>query len=264
MLTEAGLRARLPIGGLGLPVYCLPSAGSTNDVALGLAESGAPEGTLVVAEAQTRGRGRGGSTWQTRPGTALALSLVLRPRAIKPAMAWGIGVAGALAVAEALETEGAEPSIKWPNDILLGGRKVAGLLVDGSWEGETLLYAVLGMGVNVLVGSAPPDASVDFPATSVEEQLGRPVDRAGLLLATLESLARWKARLGTMDLIEAWWKRMAFRDQRVSVLERGHEVRGRLSGVDATGGVILVLDSHERVTVPASATRLRPIDSRTE
>lgn len=260
MLADQTLRDRLPIGGLGSPLYVLPSVGSTNDVALGLAEAGAPEGALVVADSQTRGRGRGGQAWQTRPGTALAMSLLLRPRQIRPETAWGITVAGALAVAEALETEGAAPSIKWPNDVLLGERKVAGLLADVGWEGERLLYAVLGIGVNVLLGSAPPDESVDYPATSLEHELGRPVDRGTLLLATLESLARWYRKLGTVGLREAWWQRMAFRDQRVSVWDGREEVRGRLAGIDAAGGVVLALDGGERVNVGAGAARLRPID----
>lgn len=260
MLTEEALRGRLPIGGFGLPLHVLPSVGSTNDVALGLAEAGVLEGALVVADMQTRGRGRSGQAWQTLPGTALAMSLVLRPRQIRPETAWGISVAGALAVAEALETEGAAPSIKWPNDVLLRERKVAGLLVDASWEGERLSYAVLGIGVNVLEGSAPPDASVDYPATSLEHELGRSVDRGTLLLATLESLARWYARLGTVGLRETWWQRMAFRDQRVSVWDGREEVRGRLAGIDAAGGVVLVLEGGERVNVGAGAARLRPID----
>jgi BirA family transcriptional regulator, biotin operon repressor / biotin---[acetyl-CoA-carboxylase] ligase len=264
MFTEGELRQRLPVGGLGLPLYLLPSVGSTNDVALGLAEGGAPEGALVVAEAQTRGRGRSGASWQTHPGTALALSLVLRPPQARLATAWGITVAGALAVAEALETEGAQPAIKWPNDVLLGGRKVAGVLVDAGWEGARLLYAVLGIGVNVLAGSAPPDEGLDFPATCLEAQLGRPVDRATLLLATLESLTRWYARLGTSALSEAWWQRMAFRDRWVSVWDGRTEVQGRLDGLDVNGGVILIQDGGERVTVGAGAGRLRPIDSPTE
>jgi BirA family biotin operon repressor/biotin-[acetyl-CoA-carboxylase] ligase len=260
VLTEEALRDRLPIGGLGLPLHVLSSVGSTNDVALGLAESGAPEGTLIVADAQTRGRGRGGHTWQTPPGMGLAMSLVLRPRQVRPETAWGVSVAGALAVAEALETEGAAPRIKWPNDVLLRDRKVAGLLVDAGWEGERLSYAVLGIGINVLEGSVPPDASVDYPATSVEHELGRPLDRAALLLETLEALARWYARLGTAALREAWWQRMAFRDQRVSVWEGRDEVRGTLTGIDAAGGAVLVLADGQRVRVGAGAARLRPID----
>jgi BirA family transcriptional regulator, biotin operon repressor / biotin---[acetyl-CoA-carboxylase] ligase len=264
MLTESDLRGRLPIGGFGLPLHVLPSVGSTNDAAVDLAEAGAAEGTLVVADSQTRGRGRGGRPWQTRAGTALAMSLVLRPRQIRPEAAWGISVAGALAVAEALETEGAAPSIKWPNDVLLGERKVSGVLVDASWEGERLMHAVLGIGVNVLEGSAPPDEDVDYPATSLEHVLGRPVDRGTLLLAVLESLARWCGRLGSASLRDAWWQRMAFRERWVRVENAGREVRGRLIGIDAGGGVVLCLEGGERVHVGAGAARLRPIDRELE
>jgi len=260
MLTEEGLRARLPIGGFGLPLHVLASVGSTNDVAVDLALAGAPEGTLVVADSQTRGRGRSGRPWQTRAGTALAMSLILRPRRVRPATAWEIGVAGALAVAEAVETEGAAPRIKWPNDVLLGERKAAGLLVDASWEAERMVHAVLGIGVNVLAGSSPPDDEVDFPATNLEHVLGRPVDRGTLLLAVLESLARWVPRLGSAGLRDAWWQRMAYRQQWVSVETAGREVRGMLTGIDAAGGVVLRLEGGEQVHAGAGASRLRPID----
>ena len=264
MFNDAELRRQLPIGGYGMPLHFLASVGSTNDLAVDLAAGGAPEGTLVVADTQTRGRGRGERLWQTRAGTALAMSLVLRPRAIRPESAWGISVVGALAVAEALETEGAAPAIKWPNDVLVGGRKVAGLLVDASWDGERLESAVLGIGVNILMGSTPPGAEVEFPATSLEESLGRPVDRGTLLLAILEALARWVPRLGSVALREAWWQRMAYRHGWVSVEDAGRFLRGRLVGLDAGGGVLLGLESGERVTVGVGAARLRPIDKLSE
>lgn len=260
MFTEDDLRGRLPIGGLGVPLHFLASVGSTNDLALDLAHAGASHGTLVVAESQTRGRGRGGRQWKTPAGTGLAASIVLRPSQALARGAWAIGVAGALAVAEAAEMEGAMPAIKWPNDVLLGGKKVAGLLVDAMWQGEQLQTAVLGMGVNVLEGSAPPDDEVDFPATSMQEAIGRYVDRGALLLAMLESLSRWLPRVGGAELRQAWWRRLAYRDEWVSVVEDGHEVRGRLTGINAGGGIELSSAGGISVTVGAGAGRLRPID----
>jgi BirA family biotin operon repressor/biotin-[acetyl-CoA-carboxylase] ligase len=159
-----------------------------------------------------------------------------------------------------LETEGAAPRIKWPNDVLLGERKAAGLLVDASWEAERLVHAVLGIGVNVLAGSSPPDEEVDFPATNLEHVLGRSVDRGTLLLAVLESLARWVPRLGSASLREAWWQRMAYREEWVSVETAGREVRGILTGIDAAGGVVLSLEGGEQVHAGVGASRLRPID----
>jgi BirA family biotin operon repressor/biotin-[acetyl-CoA-carboxylase] ligase len=240
MFTEHTLRTRLPIGGLGLPLHFFESVGSTNDVALNLAQGGAPHGALVVADTQTRGRGRGERRWATPAGTSLAFSVLLRPR---------LGAA-----------EGAEAAVKWPNDVLLGRRKAAGLLVDALWDGERLEAAVVGMGVNVLAGSAPPDDQVDFPATSLQAALGRAVDRCSLLLAVLEALARWLPRVGSSDLRQAWWQRMAYRDEWVSVEDRGMERRGWLAGIDAGGGVILRTENGETVNVGAGAGRLRPID----
>jgi BirA family biotin operon repressor/biotin-[acetyl-CoA-carboxylase] ligase len=260
MFSEHFLRTRLPIGGLGQPLHFFESIGSTNDVALGLARSGAAHGTLVVADSQTHGRGRGARRWATPAGTSLALSLLLRPRLGVAGGAWAIGVAGALAVVDAMEMEGAEASVKWPNDVLLGQRKAAGLLVDALWEGEQLEAAVVGIGVNVLAGSAPPDGEVDFPATSLQAALGRAVDRGTLLLAIVEALARWLPRVGSGDLRQAWWQKMAYRDERVSVEDRGREWRGWLAGIDADGGVILRTEQGETVIVGAGAGRLRPID----
>jgi BirA family biotin operon repressor/biotin-[acetyl-CoA-carboxylase] ligase len=260
MFTEHTLRTRLPIGGLGLPLHFFESVGSTNDVALNLAQGGAPHGALVVADTQTRGRGRGERRWLTPAGTSLAFSVLLRPRLGASEGAWGIGVAAALAVVEAMEVEGAEAAVKWPNDVLLGRRKAAGLLVDALWDGERLEAAVVGIGVNVLAGSAPPDDQVDFPATSLQAALGRAVDRSSLLLAVLEALARWLPRVGSGDLRQAWWQRMAYRDEWVSVEDRGKEMRGLLTGIDAGGGVILRTENGETVNVGAGAGRLRPID----
>ena len=264
MFTEEALRTRLPIGGLGLPLHFFESVGSTNDVALDLAQRGAPHGTLVVADAQTRGRGRGTRRWETPAGTSLALSVLLRPRLIAVEGAWGFGVAGAMAVVEAMEMEGAAAAIKWPNDVLVGGRKAAGLLVDAVWEGEQLEAAIVGIGVNVLDGSAPPDGQVDYPATSLQAALGRAVDRSTLLLAILEALARWLPRVGSADLRQAWWQTMAYRDEWVSVEERGRELRGRLAGIDADGGVILQTANGETMKVGAGGGRLRPIDKASE
>lgn len=260
MFTEQTLRTRLPIGGLGLPLHFFESVGSTNDVALDLARGGAPHGALVVADAQTRGRGRGERRWVTPAGTSLAFSLLLRPKLDVVEGAWGIGVAAALAVVEAIEMEGAKAAVKWPNDVLLGRRKAAGLLVDALWDGERLEAAVVGIGVNVLAGSAPSDDQVDFPATSLQAALGRAVDRSTLLLTILEALARRLPRVGSSDLRQAWWQKMAYRDEWVSVEDRGTERRGWLTGIDADGGVILRTESGGTLNVGAGAGRLRPID----
>src|SRR2546427_1102691 len=128
---------------LGHPVHLYRQTGSTNAVARGLAEAGAPEGLLVVAEAQSAGRGRAGRRWITPEGTALAFSLVLRPVA-PPAQAARLTMLAGLAVCEAIEQVcGLPAALKWPNDILIGGRKAGGILGEAATDGERLEFAIL-------------------------------------------------------------------------------------------------------------------------
>ena len=148
--------------------------GSTNDEALVWASQGAPDFSLIIADEQTSGRGRMDRKWFTPPQSALAMSLILRPTAIErthPARTTGLL---ALSLAESLRKLGLIPQIKWPNDVLLSGRKVAGILVETTWMGDELDAMVLGMGVNVLNASIPPADQLLFPATSIETELGHP------------------------------------------------------------------------------------------
>jgi hypothetical protein len=169
-------------------LYVYASVDSTNTTAAHLAELGAPEGTLVVADHQRRGRGRGGSRWETPAGSAIAMSLVLRP-AIEYPLRWA-GL-GALAAAEALELDGLAPQIKWPNDILLGGRKVAGVWPRRFGKGTG--YAIC-VGDRTQCGPGS-SCDTDFPATTVEEQSGR-VDRSRLVARIVGSLGLGRARIG--------------------------------------------------------------------
>ncbi len=259
MLDDASLRSRLPIGEFGDPLYFFTSIGSTNDQAEVLARQGAPHGTLVVADAQTAGRGRGASAWLTPPGSGLAISLILRPTGLAPERVWGLNVLGALAILDGLEQEGIRAQIKWPNDVLAGGRKLAGILAEATWDGERLGHAVLGMGVNVGLESVPGPAVVDFPATCVEEIAGRAVDRAGLLMGILDGLRRWYSRIGSAAMLEAWDRSLAFRGEAVEV-EHGRGVeRGTLQGLTPDGRLVLMDRDRQRVVVEAGAWRLRPV-----
>lgn len=253
------LRRRLPVGGLGEPLEFHHQVGSTNDRAHALAAQGAPHGALVVAEEQTAGRGRAGRRWYTPPGAALALSLVLRPPALKPTQAAALPALGALAVAEALEAAGVRAEIKWPNDVLLAGRKVAGVLAEAVWEGAGLAYAVLGIGVNVRPQAVPPEDRLDFPATCVEAVVGQPVERAGLLVAVVAGVARWLPRLGEADLRQAWEARLAFRGQEVAVTGALGSLRGRVVGLADDGRLRLETEGGP-VLVGFGEVHLRPID----
>src|SRR5215216_2280329 len=156
--------AKLPLG----KVRYFDSIGSTNNEALAWATSGANDLSLVIADEQTAGRGRLDRKWFTPKGAALALSLILRPTAEeKPHLSRITGLA-ALALTDTLRTYGLISQIKWPNDVLLNGRKVAGILVESVWSGETVDCLVIGVGVNVLQGAVPDPRLLRFPATSLE------------------------------------------------------------------------------------------------
>jgi BirA family biotin operon repressor/biotin-[acetyl-CoA-carboxylase] ligase len=173
---------------LGTPLFTYGRLGSTNEVAARLAGAGAPEGTLVTAEEQTRGRGRQGRSWHSPPGVGVWMSLVLRPQC-SPQQAAGIPLAGALAIASALKAiTGVEVGLKWPNDVYMNGRKVAGVLGESVIEGTSVRYAVLGMGINVnlLENQVPED--LRSIAGSVAMATGTTWNRVDILASVMSAL----------------------------------------------------------------------------
>jgi BirA family biotin operon repressor/biotin-[acetyl-CoA-carboxylase] ligase len=169
----------------GQPAYYVTETSSTNDLAAQLAESGAPEGTIVVASAQTAGRGRLGRSWYSPPDAGLYVSIVCRDHRLSPVLT----LAGGVAVARGVKSATGLPvEIKWPNDVVVpaGGvfsrrRKLAGVLAEAS-SADTMQYVVLGIGVNLRGYTYPSE--IAGRATSLELELGRSVD-AGLLLAEI-------------------------------------------------------------------------------
>ena len=236
------------------------SIGSTNDEALAWASQGAPDFSLILADEQTSGRGRMERKWFTPRNSALAMSLVLRPTVIErahPARTTGLL---ALSLAESLLKLGLAPQIKWPNDVLLAGRKVAGILVESSWMGEMLEAMILGMGVNVLKASVPPAEQILFPATSIETELGHPIDRIELLKDILLRVLDWRPKLGTQAFLNAWEENLAYHGQQVQV-EVGSEgvIVGRLIGLNTDGSLLLHDEHGKSVTVQFGEVHLRPL-----
>jgi BirA family biotin operon repressor/biotin-[acetyl-CoA-carboxylase] ligase len=260
-MQEAEVQAALgeiPLSGLRF----FESLGSTNDEAAAWVAGGAADWSLVIAEEQTAGRGRSGSKWFTPKGTALAFSLVLRPPLQQPEYSSRLAGLGALAVAEACTQSTLRPSIKWPNDVLLRGRKVAGVLVESIWTGDRLEASVLGIGVNVLTGAVPPESALSYPATCLESELGHAVDRPALLRQILGSIRRWREILDSDDFLRAWEDRLAFRGRQVAVTgPDGTALTGTLLGLDADGSARLQTN-HKIVAVRAGQISLRPTDDR--
>lgn len=221
-------------------VYC-PTIGSTNSVAKTLAQQGAPEGTLVIADEQTAGRGRLGRRWLAPRGTCLLFSLVFRP-GLKVDRAQALNMICGLGVRQAIHELTALPAqLKWPNDIMLHGRKTGGILTEMSSSGECLEYVVVGIGLNVNVDlSALP---AEFKATSIAHELGRTIPRLPLLQKALRLIEqRYSAlRAGESPLAD-WAAALETIGQRVQ-LHTGQGVwQGLATGVDDEGALLLRLD----------------------
>ncbi len=257
----------LPIG----PVRHFQTIGSTNLEASNWAEAGAPDLALVLADAQTAGRGRQGRTWFSPQGAALAFSLILRPRPSElktldsTTYLARLTALGALAVAQVLRCRyGLLAEVKWPNDVLLDRRKVCGVLAEAHWTGSELGAVILGIGVNVTPASVPPSAETAFPATSVEDALGRPIWRAGLLRRILEQLLDLREDLATTEIWNAWDELLAFKGEWVSVVEgpAGSPMLGQeamLLGLDSEGCLRLQARSGEVFTLRTGELRLLPV-----
>ncbi|RMF51019.1 MAG: biotin--[acetyl-CoA-carboxylase] ligase [Anaerolineae bacterium] len=232
----------LPLGALRY----FPRTGSTNDVALRWGAAGAPDMATVIANEQTAGRGRAGRQWHTPAGTALAVSVLLRAEAF-PVLPQGDAVLrltglGALSICLALHSAcGLEAQVKWPNDVLLQGKKVAGVLTELSWTGETWQYAVIGMGVNVHAGSLPPAERLRFPATSIEHITKCRVQRTKVLYEILHHLVTWRARIHTPKFLHLWEAHLAWRGSEVTLSQADGRpiVHGRLLGLDENGALRL-------------------------
>ncbi|MGQ0600701.1 MAG: biotin--[acetyl-CoA-carboxylase] ligase [Anaerolineales bacterium] len=218
--------------------------GSTMDEAKALTEAGAVEGTLVLAEEQTAGRGRGGRAWLTPPGSALALSVVLRPNLRAEHAAWLTMLAG-VAVCEAIEqTTIVRAALKWPNDVLIGGKKTAGVLIESALRGDELEYAVLGVGVNVT--EAPPPEAVDYPATCVQAEAPQPVDRLALLRSVLARLEARYAELNSDTMFTDWRARLTTLGQWIEFREGAETVVALAEDATMDGALVLQLESGTR------------------
>jgi BirA family biotin operon repressor/biotin-[acetyl-CoA-carboxylase] ligase len=245
--TQEGVEAPLSTGliqgqlrtkSVGRSIECYQVIDSTNRRAAEWARDHAPDGALVVAEVQTAGRGRLGRRWHAPSGGALLMSLVLRPPLI-PAQAQR-GMICSLAAIEAIrQVAGLEAQIKWPNDLLIAGAKVGGLLTELGAEGRTLTYIVVGMGLNVnLDVSALPDVMV--PASSLRAAAGRTISRLDLLCSLLEGVeSRHLAVAGGWSPHKEWRLHLATLGTQVRVGTTEDVIEGEAVDVDPDGALIV-------------------------
>jgi BirA family biotin operon repressor/biotin-[acetyl-CoA-carboxylase] ligase len=244
ILRLKDIRHGLRTKAIGKEIHFSQELTSTNTLAMGLAADGVPEGTVVIAETQTSGKGRLGRKWISPKGN-LYLSVVLRPN-IPMHKAPLITLTGAVAVASAIRTtSGLEAGIKWPNDILISGKKVCGLLTEMSAEQDRIRHIVLGIGVdvNMEMGELPPD--VRSLSTTLAAEAGAKINRTALLQQVLRDLERWyqKFLANDGDVLDEWKKLNITVGNRITVSGAGEALNGLAQGVDSDGRLIMRLDN---------------------
>lgn len=216
---------------------------STQDVAKELAEAGAAEGTVVVAERQDKGRGRLGRKWLS-PSGGLWFSIILRPN-IPANDASRLTLMAAVAIAGALRDQaGIEAHIKWPNDVLVNGKKVCGILTEGGVRGHVLEYVAIGIGIDVNNNVDDLPSELLVPATTLKDEAGQELDLSELLNCCLRSLETEYKDLHEFNLILSRWRMLsAVIDQRVSVSEQMKSVEGKAIDIDETGALLVADDN---------------------
>ena len=259
-LVSRAVREGLYTHVVGRRIIYFPELPSTMDEAARLAQEGADEGTVVIAERQSAGRGRQGRSWVSQPGNLL-LSVMFRPSIEQLPY---VSILGGLATARAVrKVAGLEPRIKWPNDLILGGRKAAGILAESAVEGETVCYAVLGIGINIALNPAEDD-TISNIATSVNAAADRDIPRESLLRQLLlelddiyRSLTNGVHSSGE-GLIAEWSSLLETIGNRVSATFHNESINGEAVGVDDTGNLLLRTDSGEVLTLTAGDVTLSP------
>jgi len=250
----SGALGKLPLGG----IRYYNTVGSTNDEALAWAAKGASDLSLVVANEQSAGRGRLDRPWFTPASTALAFSLIMHPTVDeKPHLSRIVGLA-ALSLADAFGMLGLAPQIKWPNDILVNGRKLAGILIESSWVGEEASSVVIGIGVNVGKGAVPSTDILRFPGVSLEHILGETPDRTKLLHDILTSFISLRPHMRTDSFMASWEGLLAYYDKDVRVEMGGDKVvLGKVTGLESDGSLKVRDERGKTVTVRFGDVRLR-------
>ncbi len=244
VLIQALLKTKI----MGRTIYYFPQIESTNTKARELAEKGAPEGTLVVAEYQTRGKGRMARPWESPAGENLLFSLILRPT-LPPQQTFNLILLVSVALCRSIQMEtNLELKIKWPNDLYCQEKKMAGILAEFAAESDRLNYVIIGVGLNVNWSPAalPEDAQ---PATSILLESGLRASRLEILasfLSGMEQLYRKAQREGYHFIKKAWEHYSLIKNRPVRVMNGEEAWTGIAQGIDPQGALLVILDSGEK------------------
>jgi BirA family biotin operon repressor/biotin-[acetyl-CoA-carboxylase] ligase len=235
---------RLDTQAFGIKLYTFEEVGSTNEVAHELARNGAPHGTIVIADSQTRGKGRLERRWISPPGVNLYISFVLRPHMPIVDVPF-ITFTAAIALSEAISSFGVDSSIKWPNDVLVGGKKVAGILTEAEPDNDKVSFVVLGAGVNINMTRemlAAELGDVAAGATSLLAESGSSIDRSHFAVVFINQMERWYGEfvnLGKDHIIREWTRRCGMIGRRVEIRCDDKVLKGTAQGINPSGYLLV-------------------------
>ncbi len=259
VMTAPEIISRLHSRWMGINCIFLETVDSTNNYLKRAAEDGAVNGTLAVAEEQTGGKGRRGRSWETPKGTNIAMTILLRPE-IRPEHASRLTLLMAMAVVRGIQKEtGLQAGIKWPNDVVVDGHKVCGILTEMNTEVDYINYVVIGTGINVNQTEFPEE--IREIAGSLKLSAGHPVARAGLIASIMEELEDlYEVFLKTEDLSalkDEYNRNCVTCGHEIRVLEPGHEYTGMTDGINDLGELVVKKADGETVCVYAGEVSVR-------
>lgn len=261
-IAEEEIASRLKTKRMGKKICYFSQIDSTNQYAKRIGEEGAQDGTLVIADEQTAGKGRSGRHWVTPPKTAIAFTLLLRP-SLPPSHISMVTLVMGLAVCNAIQDlYGLSVGIKWPNDVVIGGRKICGILTEMSAEMDGVHYIVIGVGINTNLTAFPNE--IKDIATSLQLQLGHPVDRAEVLVRVIELFEQYYETFekdgDLRHLQDIYNRELLNMNEGVRVLDPKGEYTGIALGIDPEGQLLVRRDdSGEVVKVWSGEVSVRGI-----
>jgi BirA family biotin operon repressor/biotin-[acetyl-CoA-carboxylase] ligase len=237
------------------------SIDSTNLNALEWLERGAPDGAVVFANHQRAGRGRFERSWVTQTGSAIAVSMIVKPEPDEREHLTFFSPLAGIALVDVLNHHlHIAAQIKWPNDVLIERSKTSGILTESVWNGERLLGLVVGIGINIYAQSIPPKELIQFPATCLQDHCSFPINRFDLLKALIQSFNFWRSKLNSPEFMNQWQKTLAFRGEKVYIkqMDGTDQIVGTLIGLTSNGDLEILTEINQIHTVTAGDVHLRP------
>jgi len=253
-LLSEQIRVGLTTKWLGRTIYYYDAVESTNLLAIELAQQGTPEGTVVLADQQLSGRGRGTRSWHSPAGVGIYCSVVLRP-ATAPAKAQLISLMAGVSIVKAIALRtGLSPRVKWPNDILINDKKVAGILLESRMSGAQIGHSVIGFGINVNNASTDLPENIQMNASSLSMELKEPVDRSTLLIEIFSELERLYHIFQHGDfpiILEQWRHYSSTLGQRVRIWQKDEATEGIAVDLTEDGGLLVRLEGGKQIVIHA-------------